>query len=252
MKSLLFWVAIFCSISVRGQLFNSKDLYSKIVLIADERESQVSNGTGFIISKDKKYYLIIAKHVIANMDMKTTNGYFSYGSKIAVSYKLIHLLFNPIRRAFDEKSDCVVFQLDPFDAQCLSVLKHVAMDASILETSRTNLSRSMELLIMGYPIYNYSNFHPITNKTKIASSLISIDMGVNTNPFLGYYLEKISMQGFSGAPIFSGVSDGSTNKPIKTSLIGTVTGNDYDGGYTIITPAYYVLDLISQLTAQQE
>jgi hypothetical protein len=248
MKKSLIFLLLLISLSAKCQLLNSDILYDKIVLLRDIKGEIANTGTGFLLTSENIYYLVTAKHVADSLRIATSEIIFRDSDQTSIKLKLIDFLAKPIIREFNDKSDFFILKLEPFDSKSLEILKKSSFDINILANNRESIDRRIDVLVMGYPIFDRENFSPITFKSYLSSSLINIKLENMPKSFLCYLLENPSMAGFSGGPVFVGVKDRTTISLDKTLIIGIVTGTTYDktgGKFAIITPAFHLLDLVN-------
>jgi len=249
MKNALIILLFFCSFSAKSQLINADELYNKVVLLSDIKGNVLHTGTGFLLSSDNQYYLVTAKHVADSLKIETSEIFFRDSSQTAIGFKLNRFFAKQIVRDFNDQSDFFILKLEPFDTSSLEILKKSSLDINILVNDRKSIDRNIDVLVMGYPIFDFDNFSPITFKSYFSSALLNIKIKDLPKPCLCYLLENPSMEGFSGGPVFVGVKDRASTKLSKTLIAGIVTGTTFDktgGKFAIITPAFHLLDLVNR------
>jgi hypothetical protein len=244
MKALLVLLVAFGSIhKLKGQHLTSDELFGKIIALRDHKIA----GTGFILSSDSSMYLITAKHVMDRITLDSAKIYVRDNElKIANHYFLKSLIKREPNRRYNENSDFFIIQLFPPDSGVKARLLNSSLDFGMVALNRTALPRNVNFIAFGYPIVDPMHFTPVSFQSYVSSDLMNIKILRTTNCYC-YLLDKSSMQGFSGGPVFVGVREWSEPGIEQTFLIGIITGslNDETGGkFTIVTPAYQLLDLI--------
>jgi hypothetical protein len=251
MKNTLIILLFFCSFSAKSQLLNADELYNKVVLLSDISRNIIHTGTGFLLTSENQYFLITAKHVADLLKIETSEIFFKGLNPKAIGFKLKNFLSKQIVSGFNDQSDFFILKLEPFDSISSETLKKSSLDSDMLANNRESIDRKMDVLVMGYPIFDLDNFSPITFKSYFSSALLNIKIKDLTKPCFCYLLENPSMAGFSGGPVFVGVKDRASAQLVKTLIIGIVTGTTFDntgGKFAIITPAFHLLDLVNRKT----
>jgi len=176
-----------------------------------------------------------AKIYIRDNDLKIANNYF-----------LKSLIKSKSNRGYNANTDFLIQQLFPPDSAVKVQLLNSSLNFGVIASDKTALPRNINFIVYGYPIVDPMHFTPISFQSYVSSDLMNIKI-LRTTDCYCYLLDKSSMQGFSGGPVFVGVREWSEPGIEKTYLIGIITGslNDDTGGkFTIVTPAYQLLDLI--------
>jgi len=251
MRNLLILILMVCSVSVKSQLIDSDHLYNKVVLLKDINRNRTYTGTGFLLTTDNQYFLITAKHVADSLNIGTTEIFFCDSNKVAIKYKIKDFISKQINSGYNNQSDFFILKLEHFDLNSFMILRKSSLDINILANDRNSIDRKIDVLVMGYPVYDLENFSPITFKSYFSSALMNIPIKNIPKPCHCYLLENPSMVGFSGAPVFIGVKDRASTMLEKTLITGIITGTTYDvtgGKFSIITPAFHLLDLINNRT----
>lgn len=244
MKALVVLILALGSIhQLKGQQLTSEEIFGKIIAIRDHRIA----GTGFILKSDSSLYLITSKHIMDRITFDSAKVYIRDNElKIANHYYLRSLVKGKSNRVYNDNSDFYIQQLFPPDSGVKALLSNSSLDFAMVATNKAALPRNVNFITFGYPIVDPMHFTPISFQSYVSSDLMNIKILRTTNCFC-YLLDKSSMQGFSGGPVFVGVREWSEPGIEQTYLIGIITGslNDDTGGkFTIVTPAYQLLDLI--------
>lgn len=249
MKKIFVLLSFSVPFFANAQQLNSEELYDKVVLLKEKSGTGERYGTGFILTSNNGFFLITAKHVADSLHTEIAEIYFRDSSKKAIGYKVKRFIASKPVVQFNEQSDFFILRLDPFDSTSTKILKKASLDAKSIANNRESLDRKFEVVVFGYPIFDFDNFTPITFKSHFSSSLMNIYMKDLPKPCYCYLLENPSMSGFSGGPVFIGVKDRATMQMNATLIIGIVTGTTYDktgGKFAVITPTFHLLDLIKQ------
>lgn len=244
MKALLvLLVALGGIYQLKGQHLSSDQLFGKIIALRDHK----IGGTGFILTSDSSFYLVTSKHVMERIAFDSAKIYIRDNDlKVANYYFLSSLVKRKPNRGYNENSDFFILQLFPPDSGVKAHLLKSSLDFGMVASNKTALPRNVNFIVFGYPIVDTMHFTPISFQSYVSSDLMNIKILRTTNCYC-YLLDKSSMQGFSGGPVFVGVREWSEPGIEQTYLIGIITGslNDDTGGkFTIVTPAYQLLDLI--------
>lgn len=248
MKKLINLLFLILPLIGSSQLLDSEELYNKVVLLRDIKGKITHSGTGFLVTAKDQFFLVTAKHVADSLRVETSEISFRDSNKTAATFKLQEFLKMPLMTGFNENSDFFILKLESSDSKKLDILKKSSLDFSLFANNRESLDRKIDVLVMGYPLYDFDNFTPITFKSYFSSSLINVQLPNMPKAFLCYLLENPSMAGFSGGPVFVGVKDRASTSLTKTLIAGIVTGTTSDrtgGKFAIITPAFHLLDLIN-------
>lgn len=246
MKALLILLVASTGIhQLKGQQLSSDELFGKIIAIRDHKIS----GTAFILASDSSIYLVTSKHVMDRITFDSAKIYIRNNDlKIANYYFLSSLVKRKLNPEYNENSDFFIMQLFPQDPGVKANLLNASLDFHMVASDKAALPRNVNFIVFGYPIVDPVHFTPISFQSYVSSDLMNIKILRTTNCYC-YLLDKSSMQGFSGGPVFVGVREWSAPGMERTYLIGIITGslNDDTGGkFTIVTPAYQLLDLISK------
>jgi len=213
--------------------------------LSDGRETM---GTGSFIVKENKVYLLTAAHVSNHTNRYT---YLAMG---------------------DEKSDCIKIPIIEL-VDYLDWNEHPVADLALLELKldkhRTEfkercfpydhindkhecVSRDEEITVIGFPqgLGVQGKFSPLTFRSYASSSFLTLqraDRSINSDFFC---LENPSVGGYSGGPVldlgYMVLPNMKTTKE-KTVLHGIIHGtisDDTGGKIAMITPMYYLKDII--------
>jgi hypothetical protein len=243
-------ILLLLSIQAKAQLLNSETLYNKVVLLKEQLQDKEIHGTGFILKSDNNsFFLVTARHVADNLHTDITEIFFRDSLEKAVGYKLKQFIPKIPMSRYNDESDFFILRLDPFDVISKKLLQRSSFDIKLIANDRTSIDRKYEVVVFGYPIFDFEHFNPITFKSNFSSGLINIKIEGLKKPCYCYLLENPSMEGFSGGPVFFGVQDRMTYPANATLIIGLVTATTYDktgGKFAVITPTFHLLDLVNK------
>jgi hypothetical protein len=244
MKALLVLLVALGGIhKLKGQQLTTDEIFGKIIALRDHKVA----GTGFILTSDSSFYLITSKHVMERITLDSAKIYIRDNDLKTANYYFLQSLVNrKSNRVYNENSDFFILQLFPPDSVAKARLLNSSLDFGMIAGDKTALPRNVNFIGFGYPIVDPEHFTPVSFQSYVSSDLMNIKILRTTNCYC-YLLDKSSMQGFSGGPVFVGVREWSEPGIEQTYLIGIITGslNDDTGGkFTIVTPAYQLLDLI--------
>lgn len=209
-----------------------------------------STGTGFFLLKDDYHlFLITANHVTKDFTNDTIVQ-IAGKNKQVISVKLTDLKTS--HNIVDHPSaDISAIEVNiPF----YNTLKSdtVLYPTSIIDKNKIrNLSRDEELTSVGFPKGLGTNnlFEPLTFRSYPASNIIlnvTLSSGYKSDIFV---MENASCGGYSGCPVIdlgykvNGLMTQTSNTYIYGVMHGTIS-DDTGGKMAIVTPAYYVFDII--------
>lgn len=230
---------------VSSQHLTSEFFFNKIVLLSDSKHS----GSGFILASDARLFLVTAKHVADSLDVEKSKIYFRTPVNKSIEYGVKTLIRNSSLRIFNNSSDFFILELYAFDSVSNQVLTASALPMGMIANNRNVLPRNWDLIVFGYPVADLDNFAPITFKSNISSGLMNFRIPGLQKPCYCYLLENPGMEGFSGGPVFVGLSDRSTVSVNKTSIVGIVTGTIFDrtgAKFAVISPTFHLIDLLTK------
>lgn len=205
-------------------------------------------GTGLFVSKDSKYYILTASHVVSSQ-IPVTHIKLSDINKLTTSINLASLnpsgswLSHPI-------ADMSVFEIDSSINPWITAR---SFPYDHCEIQMNSFSRDLELTTVGFPcgfgadIY----FTPLTFRSYPSIEIISMlraDRQIVSDFFL---LEDPSIGGYSGGPVFDlgyKIDGLMMQKRDRTKLYGIMhgfVGNGTTGGeMSAVTPISYLKDII--------
>ena len=205
-------------------------------------------GTGTFISKDNKYYILTANHVVVS-PIKVEFIYLC-DNKMNPTKIDIKKLNNRGRWVSHPVADMAIFEIDSMANPWISTR---SFPYDHCEISMVNLTRDTELTTVGFPLgLGIQNiFAPLTFRSFPASSILKIQRIDKPQNVLDFFLlEDPSIGGYSGGPVFDlayKVDYNMTQTKDKTRLYGIMhgyCGGNAGGSMSCVTPISYLKDLI--------
>lgn len=207
-------------------------------------------GTGIFINKsDEELFLVTASHVAKTCNINT-EVILSDQTGGAKTLKLLD--FNPkLAWVHHPIADVCALRIVP-NALTAPEFSKRFFPFNQLNLTKVAPSRDDELTCVGFPsgLGAYGIFSPLTYRSFASSSMVNFprsDSFVNSDFFL---LENPSVGGYSGCPVFDlgiVINAAMTSTKDKAVCHGIMHGtlSDNSGGkLAIVTPAYYIDELI--------
>lgn len=210
--------------------------------IDENGNKNVHLGTGFFVSKGKKYYLVTASHVARDTTRKSYIV-LSDNQNNPTPYPLISMNIN-LKWLHHSIADLSVLEIDASTNNWISTR---AFPFDYCDIDNKKLDRDVLLTVVGFPANLGINgkFSPITFRSYPASDIVSVNRFDTHTPQDFFFLENPSIGGYSGGPVFdlatikNGIMTMNTGKP---SILGIVHG--VLGSMATITPIFYLSDII--------
>jgi len=212
-------------------------------------------GSGFFVTKNNRLFLVTAQHVAES---------FNHSTRITIrkgnDEPFILLLFaqkhNPKKQfKYSDDADVAVMEIFP-DVKILEILKGHFLPIETLNEKEEAPKREKTLNIIGFPLGlgTEKKFSPITSEVKPASGLLELLRFDNNKKCIFFLIDKPSVGGFSGAPVFDlakPFSDMSgliiTGGPIKcVGLVHGTISDDTGGKFGAIVPSFYIVKTINK------
>lgn len=199
-------------------------------------------------NKDK-LYLITARHVAADFDSGTIIDMMGKSQNI-ISVNL-SFLQNSLGVIYHPSADLCAIEIDV--ARFNGINADVALFTTrfIDKPKIVNISRDTELTSFGFPngLGTNRTFSPLTFRSHPASNIIKQIQLSNNNKSDVFLLENPSCGGYSGGPVLDlgYLVAMNITQSSNTLLYGVIHGNIFDrtgGKMAVVTPAYYLLDII--------
>lgn len=225
-------------------------LYEETVI---NNQKTSKTGSCFFVYSDFDAYLVTAEHVAKNCTLDTKITY-SLDDYSPITYKLSEIVSDKTKLnwSIHPNADVAVILLDSEKSQ-------IKMPVYPIEFIKSNLAapkREKEVTVFGFPlsIGVIKTFSVISKTSKPSSGLIELPRFDNGKWSFFYLLDDQSVSGFSGGPVIQLMPEigGAKfnldkNKDIN-KIVGLVHGSINDpkagGGFSVITPSYYILETI--------
>ena len=206
-------------------------------------------GPGTFVHKDGAPYIVTAAHVAkeTNADTKIVM-HDGQGGAMVIGFTMV----NPtITWDYHPKADIAVCRMDL--SSCAALFEKHFAPYSVFDISGDEISRDDELTVVGFPsgLGSMGKFSPLTFRSFAASSFMTLSRADAGTPSDFFCLEQPSMGGYSGGPVLDlgyrvvGSLTSTTGKgtKIKGLIHGTIS-DDTGGKLALVTPAYYLKDIL--------
>lgn len=239
------------------KIFTREELANVVVNLRQNiGNEQAKVGTGmFIVHNENELYLVTASHV-AN-DMELTGEYVIKGAndipQTLTITDLIHgFTAQTIPWVHHQTADLAALRLTPSQNTINTHFQNRFLPSENINSNQTIVSRDVELTSIGFPngLGAVGHFSPLTFRTFASSGLITLNRADTQTPADFFILEKPSIGGYSGGPVFdiSIYKHGAmTSTGSGTMCHGIMHGtiSDQTGGkLAAVTPSYLIFDII--------
>lgn len=218
----------------------------------------VENGTGFFVLKGQTPYLVTAAHVAQKMKSTAKVILRGEGDR-PVSFNLLELIEKSPRPTwvFHNEADIAVLLLSPSQ----NVIQHIQnrfFSFDDLVSAESSPKRERVLLVLGFPLGLgvEGRFSPVSQEFKASSGLLRMSRFDSRTLTTFFLLDRPSVSGFSGAPIFETaapyhegaalVFPGINQRP---KCVGVVHGTVFDntgGKFAAVTPSVFIAETIAR------
>jgi S1-C subfamily serine protease len=233
-----------------SKIYTADELATTVVNLRKEvSPGQEKTGTGSFVHKGNDIYIVTATHVSKSMD---SSAYVIIQGKNNTPLKIqLNKLANPVKWIEHPEADLSIIKLNP-EKEIVNHLQGRFINYEIIDTSRTPVSRNIQVTIIGFPLGlgAKGHFSPLTYRTFPSSGFISLLRADSKTQQTFIIMENPSIGGYSGGPVYdlSIIESGNlTMTGSGTKLLGFIHGtiSDETGGkLSAITPAYYLSDLM--------
>jgi hypothetical protein len=212
-------------------------------------------GTGFFVSSAQPY-LVTASHV-ASLLKPESNVTFRAAGDVPISLTLRDLAPGNTNLPWHVSSDADVSVLPlKLSDKTIPLMQGRFLKIGSLSAEEIAPRREQTVIVMGFPLAlgTTGRFSPITSDAKPASGLLRIPRFDTKKEAIFFLLDKPSIGGFSGAPVYlspgpfsSGGALVFQNASAPPSVVGLVHGtiSDNTGGkLAAIVPAKFIRDTI--------
>lgn len=161
------------------------------------------SGTGVIVGYQNETYLVTAKHVAQKTSI-AWSAIISGPNDLAVAFPFMDFTgyTKDLPWVTHPVADVAVLRLKDGSKYCKSGMLH-RFDISVFVRTEEAPGREKVLTILGFPLALGigQKISPLEKETKAASGLYDIPNGPNT--ITVFFLSDPSIEGYSGAPVFS-------------------------------------------------
>ena len=224
-------------------------------LLTQDNAGAYSVGTGMFISspagKDSFYgWIITASHIAKETNDKTL---IVISTKEGKAQQLPLKLFGPNSKwKHHDEADISAFQIafspaiEPFVEGRFFPLDHCNLDRKVV-------SRDYELTAIGFPngLGTDGMFSPFSFRSFASSGFVTLQRADTQTPSVFFCLENPSVGGYSGCPVFdlgystNGVMTTSKEKTVLHGIMHGTMGDQTGGKIALVTPMYYLKDIIN-------
>lgn len=227
--------------------YSDSIIQKKVVLL---KNPYGGHGSGTIIKYQNRFFLLSANHVISHLNEQSVMVFSDINNRVD-SIRLRSIFPDPNKHAMHNNADVDILLLTPRDNKDKTILENLSFEFNVIYSELADIPREINVIVYGYPLYSFKNFKAMSYNSYLSSGLLDLQRADTKDISLFYLLENPAMQGFSGGPVFIGMSrQGMTFGPTQTYLIGLVHGTQYDitgGKFSTITPSWFIVDLFKSL-----
>ncbi|EKD87965.1 MAG: hypothetical protein ACD_35C00117G0001, partial [uncultured bacterium] len=203
-----------------------------------------SIGTGMFIGKGNDFYLLTASHVVAAHNAQTAVIFCDDSGRCN---RMLLTEFTNTAWVHHPVADLAYIKiiLTPTNQQHLN---NRFFPYNQINLQRQPISRDSELTSIGFPLGlgAVGSFSPLSFRTFVASSFITLNRFDNHQPADFIILENPSIGGYSGGPIFdlgyiiSGIMSQNTGDTICHGFMHGTISDETGGKLGALTPAFYI------------
>jgi hypothetical protein len=235
----------------------SQDPYSvgKTVVFIQARDTreEVITGTGFLLANAQAVCLITVQHLARHTTKDSLVTLLSGDTPITLKLGDISAT-SPPAWVLHEKADIAALRLRPREDSAL----HVFRRAQILSTEPVP-ARERPVIVFGFPLrLGASNFSPVPQQFSRATNIEIATSDEFPIPAEYYFLDRPSVDGYSGAPVFHVPGSFTRGAGIvfrrDFALVGVVAGtlSDKTGGKLgAVVPPKFVAEAFDQAAASR-
>ncbi len=208
---------------------------------------KANNGSGFLINRDNKPFLVTACHVAESIGENFTLIMSGSGGQ-AVRDKL-----QGVKWRTSLTADVALIPLDMNNPEKIKQFLSRSISADLITARQLPPSRDFSLIAMGYPLsLGTTGFvSPLSLETRAASGFVSMERFDTKKTATFILLQSPSTSGLSGGPVFDigrSFFDGKNmNVREGVSLVGLIHGVVYDktgGKFAMVVPATEIAKLL--------
>lgn len=219
-----------------------------VLLYQQINNSSASIGSGTIILRSGRYYILTASHVAKELKNNAKVIFRLKGDKPGIFDLQLISKDKPPKWEHHSIADIAITALDAKSSSIKTIFEDYAFPFELIHRGRELPKHDVDLTFLGYPIVDLQmeHFSPLTFTGYLSSGLITqlrYDTKTKCNFF---YLNVPSIEGCSGSGVFFSVKKAFYMGAKKTLMIGIIHGTQGDstgGKLAAVTPSYYVSDL---------
>lgn len=208
----------------------------------------ITVGTGSFIIKGNNIYLLTATHVAKDTTVDTVLAFGKNQSNCVVL---------PLQTLSNSKT-WITHPVADMAVMELNILNHLALfqercfPYDHINDTDTPASRDDELTVIGFPngLGVQGKFSPLTFRSYASSAFLTLNRADTKTPSDFFCLENPSVGGYSGGPVFDmgyekmGCATATKEKTVLHGIVHGTMSDDTGGKIALITPMFYIKDLI--------
>lgn len=238
-----------------------ESLSVSVVYLRENDGERARIGTGFLV-RSAQSYLVTASHVAVFLTPESKATFRTTGD-VPLTVTLGDLFTGGLMLPWHRhaEADIAVLPLKP-NEKALSLIQDRPLKIAMLVAQEGAPPRERPVTVMGFPLAlgTTGRFSPLTSEAKPASGLVRITRTDTKKEETFFMLDKPSIGGYSGAPVFlipgPFFSEGTMKLPgagAPTWIVGLVSGtisDDTGGKLAAIVPAKFIRDTILEADRQ--
>jgi hypothetical protein len=201
--------------------------------------TNAKNGSGFLIRKDDKPFLITASHVAR--DIGTSFKIIMPGRE----GQAVTSRFKGVKWHISPTADVAMFLIKTNSRDEYKALLNRCLPADLLTARPLPPSREFPLIVMGYPLcLGTRGFVSLSLETRAATGFITMERFDNKKLATFILLQSPSTSGLSGGPVFDTGKSYYEGRELTVrngvSLVGLISGVIYDktgGKFSMVVPS---------------
>ena len=249
-KKLFFCLALAGLFLTNGYSQNAAGIPDLLMTVANLRNDSLSGTSVFIQNKESDYYLVATAHIARTMDRNVL--VVMQGADQLLQFKITEFA-NPVVWVYHPTMDLAVLKLNPKALFFNKYLLNRFIPLASVDSTRRPLPQDSLLTIMGFqPGSRSPGFFPPLAYTSIPTSeKIILDDPEKALPSNVVILEKPSVSGYNGGPVFLlEETDPSQDAPAASTplrMVGFIQGKIKDNAersFLMMIPSVYLWDLL--------
>ncbi|MHC4686918.1 MAG: serine protease family protein [Planctomycetota bacterium] len=212
---------------------------------------QVKGGSGTVVVKDDRYYILTASHVAKELKNGSKIIFRLKGDKPGIFDLTSITMGQSLNWKHHSVADIALIELDAKNEFIKTILADYAYPAQLIHAGKDLPQRDADLTFLGYPVVDMEmeHFSPLIFTAYLSSGLITQKRYDTKTKCNFFYLNMPSIEGCSGSGVFFSVKKAFYMAGKTTLMIGIVHGTKGDstgGKLAAITPSYYIFDLFEE------